>query len=162
MHWELSSVQVAELTHLNSVTLPFLCLSSGTGDNEWQKWPGTTKETDWKGWGNPQLKQLKTGPDSVTSCSLSSSTPGYWAEQPHKQMAFLQPPDRSFANSFLLCFCKDISLKLLLWPSQMRLGCCRHPCKDNMNVLRRGDKIGYWGWVWSTYVVCLHETHYCV
>lgn len=39
-----------------SVTLPFPGLPSGTHDNDWGKWPGTTKETDGKGWGNPQLK----------------------------------------------------------------------------------------------------------
>lgn len=52
--WELSSLQVAGLIHLNFITRCFLCLPSGTCANEWQKWPGTTKVTDWKGWGNPQ------------------------------------------------------------------------------------------------------------
>lgn len=129
VYWELSSLQVAELTHLNLITLRFFCRPSGTGDNEWQNWPGTTKESDWKGWGNPQVKQSKTGLDSITSCSLISSIPGYWAEQPHRQTACLQPPQRSFANSFLHCFCNDVSLKLSLWSSQMRLRCCWHPVR---------------------------------
>lgn len=56
----------------------------------------------------------ETGLDTTTPCSLISSIPDYWAEQPHRQTASLRPPQRSLATSFLLCFCKEISLRLSL------------------------------------------------
>lgn len=88
----------------------------------------------------------KTGLDTTTQCSLISSIPGYWAEQPHKQQLLCNLHKDPW--QLLSCI---VSVKISHWRflgshfKNDSLGCCCYTCKDDMAVLSLGDKIGQWG-----------------
>ena len=127
---KLSCKQVAGLIHLNFISLDFLHLPSGAGDNEWWKWPGTQEADERerenpRGWKNPESDSSDISPRLLHLLQQ---------QQQQQQQRCLWPWGRAskqgdvptvasgnaVCEHFICWHYKHASLKLTPWSSQKK------------------------------------------